>query len=237
MFYTCTVNYNDPSIGIAAAEVLSHNGIRVTIAPQEQCCGMPYLDAGDSVRALAKVRANLALLAPQVRAGKDIVVLSPSCGLTIKQEYPRLVPGEESAMVAQRTFDVSEYLWKLRGEGKLSTAFKGQLAAKVKKVAYHAPCHTRAQFMGNRGASLIELVPGVSVQQVEQCSHHDGTWGVKQDSHDISLQYAQKLFNYLADAEADLYVSDCPLAANQIEHGTGRRPLHPMVVLKEAYGI
>lgn len=232
LFYTCFVNYNDPSVGIACAQVLAHNNIRVMV-PEQRCCGMPFLDGGDLNATLKKIKANLQTLAEAVRQGCDIVVPGPTCSYTLKQEYPRLMPTEESQLVSQHTFDISEYLWKLRGRATLNTQFTQKLG----KVAYHLPCHTRAQFMGNKGADLLALVPETTIELVERCSAHDGTWGVKKQSHPISLQYGEKLFQGLKESEADLYVTDCPLAALQIQHGTGSRPVHTMQALKVAYGI
>ena len=91
--------------------------------------------------------------------------------------------------------------------------------------------------MGNKSANLMELIPGITVEQVEQCSHHDGTWGLRKDSHQTSLHYAEKLFRAMRENEADLFATDCPLASLQIEQGTQTKPVHPIQVLKEAYGI
>ncbi|MCH7554115.1 MAG: anaerobic glycerol-3-phosphate dehydrogenase subunit C [Chloroflexi bacterium] len=232
LFYTCTVNYNDPPVGQACVEVLTHNNVRV-IAPKQQCCGMPFLDGGALDSAMNKVRANLATLSETVRDGYDIVVPGPTCSYMLKQEYPQLAPGEDSKLVSEHTFDVSEYLWKLKEGGSLKTEFP----ITIGKVAYHAPCHLRAQFVGTKGVGLMQLIPGTEVEQVDRCSHHDGTWGVKKNSHLVSLKYGKRLFEDMQDAEADIFVTDCPLASMQIEHATERRPVHPMQVLKTAYGI
>jgi Fe-S oxidoreductase len=232
LFYTCNANYWDPEAAIAAAQVLAHNGVRVLVPPQ-QCCGMPFLDAGAADLALKKARANVQSLAEVVRQGCDVVAPGPSCSLTIRKEYPHLLSTEDARLVAEHTFDVSEYLWRLKEKGALRTNFPNT----VGKVAYHAACHLRAQFAGLRGADLIALIPGAQVERIERCSHHDGTWAIKKESRQLSLEYGEKLFQAMKDAEAHLFVSDCPLAATQIEDGTGRRPLHPMQVLKAAYGI
>jgi Fe-S oxidoreductase len=231
LFYTCYVNYNDPSVGVACAEVLSHNNVRVVVAEQ-QCCGMPFVDGGALELARKKIRSNIASHVDLVRQGYDIVVPGPTCSYMIKRDYPLLETTEEAKLVAEHTFDISEYLWKLKLDGTLKTDF-----SPVGKVAYHAPCHTRAQFMGNKGASLLELIPYTEVEQIERCSAHDGTWGVKTASHLVSLKYGEKLFKDLLESDAGVFVSDCPLAATQIEHGVGTRPVHPMQVLKTAYGI
>jgi hypothetical protein len=38
-------------------------------------------------------------------------------------------------------------------------------------------------------------------------------------------------------AQADVYASDCPLAALRILEGTGTKALHPVIVLRDAYGL
>jgi hypothetical protein len=39
----------------------------------------------------------------------------------------------------------------------------------------------------------------------------------------------------MRDAEADFMATDCPLAAIQIEQGTGIRPFNPVELLARAY--
>ena len=231
LFCTCHVNYNDPPVGVACAEVLSHNNVHVVVGEQ-QCCGMPFIDGGALELARKKIRSNVASHVELVRQGYDIVVPGPTCSYMMKREYPLLETTEDSRLVAEHTFDISEYLWKLKLDDTLKTDF-----SPVGKVAYHAPCHTRAQFMGTKGASLLELIPDTEVEQVERCSAHDGAWGVKTASHLVSLKYGERLFKELLASDAAVFVSDCPLAATQIEHGVGTKPVHPMQVLKTAYGI
>ena len=38
-------------------------------------------------------------------------------------------------------------------------------------------------------------------------------------------------------AEADVTVSDCPLAGLQVQHERGYRPQHPMQLVRDAYGM
>ena len=89
--------------------------------------------------------------------------------------------------------------------------------------------------MGNKGADLIRLIPGIQVDQIEYCSGHDGTWGVKKNTYPMSLQIGSKLFKGLEESKADLFVTDCPLSSIQIEHVTGQRAIHPIQVLDQAY--
>ncbi|MBI4463507.1 MAG: 4Fe-4S dicluster domain-containing protein, partial [Acidobacteria bacterium] len=117
LFYTCLVNYNEPEIGKATVAVFEKNGVDFII-PQQQCCGLPFLDTGQVDRALAKIKANVKTLSHAVRKGYKIVVPNASCSYMLKMDYPRFLPGENADLVAQNTNDLSEYLVKLHEAGR-----------------------------------------------------------------------------------------------------------------------
>jgi Fe-S oxidoreductase len=72
---------------------------------------------------------------------------------------------------------------------------------------------------------------------VEACSAHDGSWGVSRKYFPVALKIGKKLFNDLGASSPDVLVSDCPLAAHQIQAGTGRKPIHTAQALAAAYGL
>ena len=78
LFATCTVEYNEPSIGRAAVRVLEKNRVDVSL-PAQRCCGMPYLDGGAVEEARGLIRDNIRTLAAEVRGGREIVVPGPTC--------------------------------------------------------------------------------------------------------------------------------------------------------------
>jgi Fe-S oxidoreductase len=232
LFYTCSVNYHIPEVGRAAVKVLERNRVGVA-CPAQRCCGMPYLDAGDIDAARRNARANIAELYPLVQRGYDVVVPGPTCSYVLKQEYPLLSPGEAANAVAVKTFDLCEYLMRLHSAGDLDTNFVKPAGT----VVYQIPCHLRAQNIGFKSRDLLALIPGTRVRLIEKCSAIDGTWGLKRQYFDLSLKVAAPLIAEIAAAAPDLVVSDCPLSALQIEQGTGRKSLHPVQVLADAYGL
>ena len=232
LFSTCTVEYNDPATGRAAVRVLERNRADVSL-PRQRCCGMPYLDGGAVDEAKALIRENVKSLAAAVREGRTIVVPGPTCSYMLKQEYPWLDGSDDAKLVARNTRDLFEYLAELRAEGRLDTSFTRSVGA----VTYHAPCHLRAQNIGLKSAEILRLIPGAEVNVVEKCSAVDGTWGFKKQYHELSLKLAQPLFDAITTADAPVTATDCPLAALQIEQGTGRRAKHPIRILAAAYGI
>ena len=63
-------------------------------------------------------------------------------------------------------------------------------------------------------------VPGdVTVNTVERCSGHDGTWGVKKPSTRCAMKIGRPVFKAMARDEPDVISSDCPLAGRHIEQG------------------
>jgi Fe-S oxidoreductase len=230
LFATCSVEYSDPEAGRAAVAVLERSRVRVDVH-YERCCGMPFTDTGDLAAARRFAERNVAELVRFVDAGARIVVPGPSCSLLIKTEYPKLVPGDAAARVAAATRDLMEHLYHLAREQKLDRGFTQPLG----RVAYHAPCHLRAQNVGLRARDLLRLA-GAEVDVVEACSGVDGTWGMQARFHAESMGVARKMLGALDAAGADHLATDCPLAALRIQEGLGRRAVHPVVLLDRAYG-
>jgi Fe-S oxidoreductase len=232
LFATCTVEYHAAAIGRAAVRVLEHNGVDVSV-PTQRCCGMPYLDGGAMDECRALVRDNVRTLAAAVRDGRQIVSPGPTCSYMLKREYPWLADSEDAQVVAGATRDLFEYLAGLHAEGALDTRFPRPIGA----VTYHVPCHLRAQNIGTRSADVLRMIPGATVSVVERCSAVDGTWGFKKEYFELSLAVAKPLFDAVREAAAPTVATDCPLAALQIEQGTGVAPRHPIQVLARAYGL
>jgi Fe-S oxidoreductase len=232
LFYTCYVNRHDPGIGKAAIHVLERNGIEA-ICPEQECCGMPYLDFGDLETVKDKAERNLKSLSAAVEAGYDIVAPMPTCSLMLKKEYPDLFGTDQARRVAAHTYDLCEYLMKLHAQGRLSTEFTRPGG----KIAYQVPCHLRDQNIGLKSRDLMRLIPGTTVEAIERCSGHDGTFGLKEEYYELSMEVGRKAFAAARRAEPDLVVSDCPLSAGQMAQATGLRPLHPIQVVARAYGI
>lgn len=236
LFATCYGNRNAPDLDEDLAAVFGHNGIPVVLLEQERCCGMPRLELGD-LEAVSKLKDhNIAQLIRAIDAGYDIVAPIPSCVLMFKQELPLLFADEPDVRrVAGRIFDPFEYLMLRHRAGLLRTDFKTSLG----KVSYHVPCHLRVQNIGLKTREVLRLIPDTTVEAIERCSGHDGTYGVKKEFRDASMKIGRPVARRVADGGADHYGSDCPMAGRQIQSGltTGREPEHPLRLLRLAYGL
>jgi Fe-S oxidoreductase len=236
LFATCYGNYNEPHLNEDLVAVFRHNGINVTLAEKERCCGMPKLELGDLAAVKQAKEVNIPQLAALVDAGWDIVGPVPSCVLMFKQELPLMFPHDPDVIkVRDAIFDPFEYLMLRHQDGLLKTDFKQHLG----KIAYHVACHLRVQNIGLKTRELLQMIPGTEVDAIERCSGHDGTYAVKSEFREASMKIARPVISRVEAAAADHYTSDCPMAGHQIESGleTARAPTHPLSLLRAAYGI
>ena len=236
LFTTCYGNRNEPELATDLAAVFAHNGIELTLADKERCCGMPKLELGD-LEAVARLKeANIPQLLRLVEQGYDIVAPIPSCVLMFKQELPLMFPEDAAVQrVKARIFDPFEYLMLRHKAGLLRTDFKARLG----KVSYHVPCHLRVQNIGLKTRDVLKLVPDTTVEVIERCSGHDGTYAVKSEFREASMKIAGPVIQKVNAGNADYYSSDCPMAGHQIQSGLEdrREPTHPLKLLRLAYGL
>ena len=235
LYTTCYGNRNHPVIDEDLVAVFEHNNIPMALAEKESCCGMPKLELGD-LEAVAKAKdINIPILAAMVDEGWDIVTPIPSCTLMFKQELPLMFPDDEDVVkVRDAMYDPFEYLMLRHKDGELKTEFEKTLG----KVSYQVPCHLRVQNIGLKTRDVLQLVPETQVEVIERCSGHDGTYAVKKEFRDISKKIARPVVNKLKRAEADHFVSDCPMAAEQIAQDVEEHDAtNPMSLLRSAYGI
>ncbi|MGA8262432.1 MAG: heterodisulfide reductase-related iron-sulfur binding cluster [Arenicellales bacterium] len=236
LFSTCYGNYNGPQVGLDLIEVFEHNDIPVRLVEKDRCCGMPKLELGD-LEAVARAKDdNIPQLVKLIDDGFDIVAPVPSCVLMFKQELPLMYPQDPDVQkVKAAMFDPFEYLMHRHKSGLLKTDFKTALG----KVAYHVACHLRVQNIGLKTRDLLSLIPDTTIDAIERCSGHDGTYAVKKEFHEASMKICKPVVTRVRKLEADHYSSDCPMAGDQIANGMddGSEAVHPMSLLRKAYGL
>ena len=236
IFTTCYHNYNEPGVIKDFYEILKHNNITVEIITDNNCCGMPKLELGDIEQVSEMMNKNLPKFKKFTDQGYLIIAPIPSCVLMYKQELPLLFPDNQDLMKVSKSFrDPFEFLNMLYDEGALNTDFTTQLG----DISYQVACHQRVQNFGMLTKKILELIPGTKVNAVERCSGHDGTYGVKRETHEIAIKIARPITKAFKEAKFDSFTSDCSLAAHHIENSMGNivAPEHPISLIKKAYGI
>jgi Fe-S oxidoreductase len=237
LFQTCFVQHNEPEVGKDALFVLKQNGVDARVVKGLRCCGMPAWEQGDLESLRAWAHHDLDLLMPFVEKGAKVLVINPTCSMMMRREWPHLLEGADRARaekLAPAVMDFSEYLWSIREEPRFSTAFKSTPPGGT--VAYHAPCHLRAQGVGFKGRDLLRKIPGVQIKgTVMECCGHDGTYAMSVEGFGPSQRIGKKAFDGMKGAEAETWATDCPLAALQFQQHAGKKAMHPVSILARAY--
>lgn len=235
LFQTCYVQHNEPQIGKDLVEVFEKNHVDIACVEGLKCCGMPAWEHGDINSLQKQAHENIEKLLPFVRKGAKIIAINPTCAMMLRREYPTLVKIEDrdnAKQVADATMDPSEFLWSIRNEPRFNSDFKSSPGS---KIAYHSPCHLRTQAIGFKGRDLLRKIPGVTISMTMECCGHDGTYAMKVEGFEASKRIGQKASDSMSQQKADLWATECPLAALQFQQHTGIKPLHPISILARAY--
>jgi len=235
LFQTCYIQNNEPQIGRDTVEVMERNSVDVGCVRGLQCCGMPAWERGDLESLRRQAHSNIQLLLPFVEKGAKVLAINPTCSMMMRREHPSLVAPEDrpaAEKIAAAVMDPSEFLWSIRNEPRFNTNFRSSPGA---KVAYHAPCHLRAQAVGFKGRDLLRKIPGVVPSTTMECCGHDGTHAMTVEGFEPSIRIGKKAFESMKEGAAEIWSTDCPLAALQFQQHAGVKPMHPMSILARAY--
>jgi Fe-S oxidoreductase len=157
-FPGCYLSY-DPrlkKVARATANILNKAGVDFGIlGEKENCCGESIRKTGDEALFRKLARENIKTF---VEHGvKRILVSSPHCYHTFKNEYGEF-------MVNFEVIHISQYLFKLVEEGRLSLS--GEYA---KKVAYHDPCYLgRHNGIFDEPRGVLKKVAGLELKELPE---------------------------------------------------------------------
>ena len=244
IYSTCYINYNEPGIGHDLLKILDHNDIPYVLVDKEKCCGMPKLELGDLDSVNTAKEANIPVLAKYAKDGYAILAAVPSCSLMFKQEIPLMYPDEADVqLVKEAMWDPFEYLMARKRDGLLKVEFSVPLG----NVSYQIPCHGRVQNIGKKTEEMLKMIPETTINTIERCSGHAGTFGVKKATHEVAMKIGKPVFKAMATmkdgTKPDFISSDCPLGGHHIAqgfevNGLGAPELnHPLTLVRKAYGL
>lgn len=234
LFADAFVNWNDPELGRALVEVLEHNGVVVSVPQNQRISGLSLISAGALGPARKIAQANVAILAEAIRGGAEVVTTEPAATLALKHEYLHILPDSDAKLVAENTFEATEYLWRLHQLQKLKTDFQSTPIT----VAHHLPCHQRATVNGNPGVELLRLIPDLEVVAIEKgCSGMAGMFGVYAKNYWRSLKIGHELIREIRKPIYLAGTTECSSCRIQMEQGSTKPTVHPIKILARAYGL
>jgi Fe-S oxidoreductase len=229
LFHDTFINFNYPDIGKAATQLLEAAGYEVRLADRK-CCGRPMISKGLAEAARENADYNVRQLHTFVEDGYSIVGCEPSCILTFRDEYPDLVKGHHVADVARASFLLEEFIVKEKQAGRWKLEFKRQQT----KALIHGHCHEKA-LIGSRYLKEA-LAMAYPVEEIDSgCCGMAGSFGYEKEHYDVSIAIGQRrLFPAVEKNPEAIVVAPGISCRQQVEHATGRRPLHPAEALVRA---
>jgi FAD/FMN-containing dehydrogenase/Fe-S oxidoreductase len=226
----CLTSFCEPSVNRAAVEVLEAAGYDVILAGL-RCCGRAAISKGLLGEAQKLARQNIERLLPYARRGLFIVGAEPSCLLTLCDEYPDLVPGDDARLIARQSRLVETHLVR---EGILNDlTFSSIPHSKFSiphspAVLLHAHCHQKALVGTRETVALLETIRGTGVRVLDSgCCGMAGSFGY--EHYELSMKIGERvLFPAIRENTALPIVAPGFSCRHQIEHGTGRQAEHPL---------
>lgn len=213
LYFPCCVPAYDARIQKVAkstALILQKSGISFGIlGDKESCCGEAIRRAGAENVFTETARSNIKVF--EEAGVRQVLVSSPHCYVTFKNEYPDLGARFESLHTTQ-------YLWQLIDAGRIrpDKEFK-------KKVVYHDPCTLgRQSGIYEEPRNILKSIPGLELLEVEEFSRNLSVccgagsgglwidWPVGERMSDIRIKQ-------LVDTGAEVIAVACPYCLQMFE--------------------
>ncbi len=223
VFTGCVINFIYPRLGESLINVLHALGYEVILPAGEVCCGAPLRTLGLEEEAASMAEKNLDLFG---KLHVDAVLgLCPTCTLTIKKEYPKLVGrGIENAL------DISEFFID-----KLKAFPFSDPSAHIKTAFYHDPCHLKYGLGITKDPRQIIRNAGIELMDTEEnrCCGFAGLFCFS--NKELSEGLFNKCIQGYERPEAETIITSCPGCIMQLSRKSGNKPvLHLIEVIEEA---
>jgi FAD/FMN-containing dehydrogenase/Fe-S oxidoreductase len=232
-------NHLDPDVLHAGAAVLTRLGFRPLLPRRPVCCGLTHVSTGRLDAARRTMARTLDVLAgapaglPErpTLPGLPVVVLEPSCAAALREEVPRLLPGDPRAVeLASRVRTFAEFLEEHAPLEQIPRA-SGELSG----VLAQTHCHQHA-VLGVAADERVAGRAGLDVRRLPpSCCGLAGNFGFEPGHHEVSVAAAERvLLPALRAAPEARVLADGFSCRTQIAQlADGRKAFHLAQLLRE----
>jgi len=228
----------EPENARAAERVLTRAGYRVVNPDPRRgrplCCGRTFLAAGLVDEARKEARRMVEALASYMRDGAPIVGLEPSCLLTLRDEFPAILPGAETKALAEHALLFEEFVETERAAGRFDLTLRPMPG---RTALLHGHCHQKAFATTDAAVTTLRLVPDLMVETFDStCCGMAGAFGYEAEHYEMSLKIGELgVLPKLRAAPPDTLLAACGTSCrHQIADALGREACHIVRILDEA---
>ena len=169
-----------------------------------------------------------------------IVGCEPSCVFTLTDELPALsrrdADASGAAAIARQARLVDALLAEALEDGSLPVRGEG---AVPRRILFHGHCHQKAAGAIAASVALLRQIPGTQLDVLDAgCCGMAGSFGFEREHYDLSMQIGgMRLFPSVNAAPDAVIAATGVSCRQQIAQGTGRRAVHPVMLLREIVAI
>lgn len=240
--------YNEPELVQTFIRLLNKLGYQVII-PKHVESGRAAISKGCLKLAKQYANKNVRLLKDLVTADTPLVGIEPSCILTFRDEYPRLVVPElqeAATQLGQNSLLFDEFLMREVEAGRIT---RDAFSDREVEIWLHGHCHQKALVGVEKTAALLNLPTNTKVHVIPSgCCGMAGSFGYEKAHYQTSIAIGEMvLFPAVREAmtnhkcqmangkyQITLIAAPGISCRTQIKDGTGITAHHPIEIL---YGL
>ncbi|MDO8723176.1 MAG: (Fe-S)-binding protein [Syntrophales bacterium] len=226
-FPDCYCSY-DPrlkKVARATANILNRAGVDFGIlGAKENCCGESIRKTGDEDVFKRLAKENIKTFIDN--GVKKILVSSPHCYHTFKNEYPEF-------MVNFEVVHISQYLFELINEGRLELTKEYG-----KKVTWHDPCYLgRHNGIYDEPREVLKKIPGLELNEMPEsrvdslcCGGGGGRIWMETPKGE---RFSDLRIEQAIDGGAEVLVTACPYCITNFEDSRLNRENSEVIEIKD----
>lgn len=212
LYFPCCYPCYEPrlrKVAQATGQILNKLGVDFgLLGSKENCCGESVRSSGNEELFKRLARENIKAFIDH--GVKKILATSPHCYHTFRNEYPEFKATFE-------VFHISQYLFKLMGEGRLEISREYK-----KRVTYHDPCYLgRHNGIYDEPREVLKKIPGLELVEMANSRENGLCCGMGggrvwmetakgERFSDLRLQQA-------LEVGAEVLITSCPYCITQFE--------------------
>jgi Fe-S oxidoreductase len=232
-------NFQEASLGLTFAQLLTHLGYRVEI-PRHVESGRAAISKGCLDIAARFAQRNVSLLKDKITEETPLVGIEPSCILSFRDEYPDLVPSDmrsDAERLGRNCLLYDEFIMREVAKGNITP---DQFSDATIEVWLHGHCHQKSLVGIDKTAAMLRMLPGCHLHVIpSSCCGMAGSFGYEKEHYQTSLAIGEMLLFPTVRKALSSVPHDIPayIAApgtscrQQILDGTGHHALHPIEIM------
>src|ERR1051326_8125857 len=176
-------------------------------------------------------------LAPAIAVGMPIIGLEPACLLTLRDEFPAILPGAATNELAAHAQLFEEFVASERAAGRFDLPLR---AMPGKTALLHGHCHQKAFGTAGAAAEVLRLIPELAVETFDStCCGMAGSFGLEAEHYEVSMKIGELgVLPKMRAASPETRIAACGTSCrHQIAEGAGREAHHIVRILDEASNV